>query len=63
MTPEMSTSNRGSILSVGRGRTGSGVGMHDRGAYEEPAEFTTGDNCDVGLGDESALNPELGLDD
>lgn len=57
--PKMATKNVGSITPQGNSPT-SGRGRSGRGGYEEPDEFTTGPNGDVGMGAMDYLNPEEG---
>jgi hypothetical protein len=46
---ELSTTSRGSILPQGmRGSSGTGGGRRGRNAFQQPEEFTPGDNGDVG---------------
>ena len=53
--PSVATDNRGSLLPQG-GTAQNGVGLAARKAYQNPAEFTTGPNCHVGIGDPDAVN-------
>jgi hypothetical protein len=53
MDPEMSTPNRGSILPQADSPIDS-IGVGGRSAYREPAEFTPGPNCEVGIGSRNA---------